>query len=162
MHAVSQATCRSNGAVLCIYTQALKSRLHEKHFDVQCHIPSILHGLFVISLYCLVRAQAECRCNNEIVQTRILLPYIQLFALTVQVCHRACYSYNIAVSRASERVLDFDGVTSVALALSTTGTLVAARAFSVLAVAAALSLASLAAGAGTIRATLAVVTTVAL
>ncbi len=65
-------------------------------------------------------------------------------------------------SQASERVLDFDGVTSVALAVSTTGTLVSARAFSVLAVAAALSLASLAAGAGAIRATLAVVTTVAL
>ncbi len=65
-------------------------------------------------------------------------------------------------SRASKRVLDFDGVTSVALAVSTTGTLVAARALSVLAVAAALSLARLAAGASAIRATLAVVTTVAL
>lgn len=86
----------------------------------------------------------------------------QFFALTVQVCYQACYSYNIAVPRAAERVLDFDGVTSVALALCTTGTLVATRAFPVLAVAAALSLASLAGGAGAIRATIAVVTTVAL
>ncbi len=65
-------------------------------------------------------------------------------------------------SRSSKRVLYFDGVTSVALAVSTTGTLVAARAFPVLAVATALSLASLAAGAGAVGATLAIIATVAL
>ena len=91
-----------------------------------------------------------------------MLLYIQLFALTVQECHQARCPYNIAVPRLSEGALNFDGVTSVALALSTTGTLVAARAFPVLAVSTALGFASLATGAGTIRATFAAVTTVAL
>ncbi len=115
--------------------------------------------MFVNSLYCLVRLNVDA--TIKFYRHNIASLYT-VVCLDCTVCHRACYSYNIAVPRASERVLDFDGVTSVALALSTTGTLVAARAFPVLAVAAALSFASLATGAGTIRATLAVVTTVAL
>ena len=123
---------------------------------------SFFYSLFVTSLYCLVTAQAACTSRRtETVQTNNASLYT-FFCIDYTGMPPSLLLLQKCCSRSSKRVLDFDGVTSVALAVSTTGTLVAARAFPVLAVAAALSLASLAAGAGTIRATLAVVTTVAL
>lgn len=123
---------------------------------------SFFHSLFVTSLYCLVTAQAACTSRRtETVQTNVA-SLNTFFCIDYTGMPPSLLLLQKRCSRSSKRVLYFDGVTSVALAVSTTGTLVAARAFPVLAVATALSLASLAAGAGAVGATLAIIATVTL